>query len=104
MAKLLDDLMRKVDSNWEPTEKSKETLINISARLPQSYVAMVDALTCANLADNRTESLKLIIEAGFEFLNDRVPVNFDDVLDEVYKDYALDEMERGLKLERGGKL
>ena len=45
----------------------KEAAITISARLPEFHVAMVDSLTMANLSTNRTESLKILIEAGYEF-------------------------------------
>ena len=63
MAKLLDDLMARMDADWEPTAP-KEAAITISARLPEFHVAMVDSLTMANLSTNRTESLKILIEAG----------------------------------------
>ena len=66
MAKLLDDLMARIDDEWEPTAP-KEAAITISARLPEFHVAMVDSLTMANLSTNRTESLKILIEAGYEF-------------------------------------
>ena len=48
MAKLLDDLMARMDADWEPTAP-KEAAITISARLPEFHVAMVDSLTMANL-------------------------------------------------------
>ena len=51
----------------EPIEEHEHAL-NISARLPELHVAMVDSLTMARLANTRTDSLKIIIEAGYEFL------------------------------------
>lgn len=77
MAKLLDDLMARIDDEWEPTAP-KEAAITISARLPESHVAMVDSLTMANLSSNRTESLKILIEAGYEFLKNKVPMDLDE--------------------------
>ena len=49
----------------EPT--APKEAVTISARLPEFHVAMVDSLTMANLSTNRTESLKILIEAGYEF-------------------------------------
>ena len=80
MAKLLDDLMARMDADWEPTAP-KEAAITISARLPEFHVAMVDSLTMANLSTNRTESLKILIEAGYEFLKDKVPMDLDENVD-----------------------
>ena len=66
MAKLLDDLMTRVGADWEPVE-SRENIITISARLPWEHVAMVDSLTMERLSTTRTDSLKILIEAGFEW-------------------------------------
>ena len=66
MAKLLDDLMTRVGADWEPVE-SRENIITISARLPWEHVAMVDSLTMERLSTTRTDSLKILIEAGLSF-------------------------------------
>ena len=87
MAKLLDDLMARIDDEWEPTA-AKEAVITISARLPELHVAMVDSLTMANLSTNRTESLKILIEAGYEFLKDKVPMDLDENVDLVLQGWA----------------
>ena len=87
MAKLLDDLMARIDADWEPTAP-KEAAITISARLPEFHVAMVDSLTMANLSTNRTESLKILIEAGYEFLKDKVPMDLDENVDLVLQGWA----------------
>ena len=88
MAKLLDDLMARVGSEWEPTAP-REAAITISARLPETHVAMVDSLTMVHLASTRTESLKILIEAGYEFLKNKVPMDLDEQVDfllEVWSD------------------
>ena len=87
MAKLLDDLMARIDDEWEPTAP-KEAAITISARLPESHVAMVDSLTMASLSSNRTESLKILIEAGYEFLKNKVPMDLDENVDLVLQGWA----------------
>ena len=87
MAKLLDDLMARMDADWEPTAP-KEAATTISARLPEFHVAMVDSLTMANLSTNRTESLKILIEAGYEFLKDKVPMDLDENVDLVLQGWA----------------
>lgn len=87
MAKLLDGLMARMDADWEPTAP-KEAAITISARLPEFHVAMVDSLTMANLSTNRTESLKILIEAGYEFLKDKVPMDLDENVDLVLQGWA----------------
>ena len=87
MAKLLYDLMARMDADWEPTAP-KEAAITISARLPEFHVAMVDSLTMANLSTNRTESLKILIEAGYEFLKDKVPMDLDENVDLVLQGWA----------------
>ena len=87
MAKLLDDLMARIDDEWEPTAP-KEAAITISARLPEFHVAMVDSLTMANLSTNRTESLKILIEAGYEFLKDKVPMDLDENVDLILQGWA----------------
>ena len=87
MAKLLDDLMARIDDEWEPTAP-KEAAITISARLPESHVAMVDSLTMANLSSNRTESLKILIEAGYEFLKNKVPMDLDEHVNLVLEAWA----------------
>ena len=66
----------------------KEAAITISARLPEFHVAMVDSLTMANLSTNRTESLKILIEAGYEFLKDKVPMDLDENVDLVLQGWA----------------
>ena len=88
MAKLLDDLMARVGSEWEPTAP-REAAITISARLPETHVAMVDSLTMVHLSNTRTESLKILIEAGYEFLKNKVPMDLDEQVDfllEVWSD------------------
>ena len=52
------------------------------------HVAMVDSLTMANLSTNRTESLKILIEAGYEFLKDKVPMDLDENVDFVLQGWA----------------
>ena len=88
MAKLLDDLMARMDADWEPTAP-KEAAITISARLPEFHVAMVDSLTMANLSTNRTESLKILIEAGYEFLKDKVPMDLDENVDLLLQQWSI---------------
>lgn len=87
MAKLLDDLMARIDDEWEPTAP-KEAAITISARLPESHVAMVDSLTMASLSSNRTESLKILIEAGYEFLKNKVPMDLDEHVNLVLAEWS----------------
>ncbi len=87
MAKLLDDLMARIDDEWEPTAP-KEAAITISARLPESHVAMVDSLTMASLSSNRTESLKILIEAGYEFLKNKVPMDLDEHVNLVFAEWS----------------
>ena len=70
MAKLLDDLMARIDDEWEPTA-AKEAAVTISARLPETHLAMVDSLTMVHLSNTRTESLKILIEAGYEFFEEQ---------------------------------
>ena len=91
MAKLLDDLMARMDADWEPTAP-KEAAITISARLPEFHVAMVDSLTMANLSTNRTESLKILIEAGYEFLKDKVPMDLDENVDLILQEWAIQHL------------
>ena len=45
-------------------------------------------LTMANLSTNRTESLKILIEAGYEFLKDKVPMDLDENVDFVLQGWA----------------
>ena len=66
MAKLLNDLMAQLMTNGRPTA-AKEAAVTISARLPETHLAMVDSLTMVHLSNTRTESLKILIEAGYEF-------------------------------------
>jgi hypothetical protein len=80
MAKLLDDLMARIDDEWEPTA-AKEAAVTISARLPETHLAMVDSLTMVHLSNTRTESLKILIEAGYEFLKNKVPMDLDEQVD-----------------------
>lgn len=87
MAKLLDDLMARIDDEWEPTAP-REAAITISARLPESHVAMVDSLTMASLSSNRTESLKILIEAGYEFLKNKVPMDLDEHVNLVFEAWS----------------
>ena len=47
--------------------ESRENIITISARLQQEHVAMVDSLTMERLSTTRTDSLKILIEAGLSF-------------------------------------
>ena len=87
MAKLLDDLMSRIDDEWEPTAP-REAAITISARLPEMHVAMVDSLTMAKLSNTRTDSLKILIEAGYEFLKDKVPMDLDENVDLILQGWA----------------
>ena len=86
MARLLNELMARVGADWEPIEEHEHAL-NISARLPELHVAMVDSLTMARLANTRTDSLKIIIEAGYEFLKDKVPMDLDENVDMILGDW-----------------
>ena len=88
MAKLLDDLMARVGADWEPTE-TREAAITISACLPEMHVAMVDSLTMAKLSNTRTDSLKILIEAGYEFLKDKVPMDLDENVDLLLQEWAI---------------
>ena len=88
MAKLLYDLMTRVGADWEPVE-SRENIITISARLPWEHVAMVDSLTMAKLSNTRTDSLKILIEAGYEFLKDKVPMDLDENVDLLLQEWAI---------------
>ena len=90
MAKLLDDLMTRVGADWEPVE-SRENIITISARLPWEHVAMVDSLTMERLSTTRTDSLKILIEAGFEFLKDKVPMDLEATADLILQQWAMEE-------------
>ena len=45
-------------------------------------------MTMANLSTNRTESLKILIEAGYEFLKDKVPMDLDENVDLVLQGWA----------------
>ncbi len=90
MAKLLDDLMTRVGADWEPVE-SRENIITISARLPWEHVAMVDSLTMERLSTTRTDSLKILIEAGFEFLKDKVPMDLEETADLILQQWAMEE-------------
>ena len=49
------------------TSREQENIITISARLPWEHVAMVDSLTMERLSTTRTDSLKILIEAGLSF-------------------------------------
>ena len=77
MAKMLNELMARVGADWEPMEEH-DVAMNISARLPELHVAMVDSLTMARFSNTRTDSLKIIIEAGYEFLKDKLPADLDE--------------------------
>ena len=77
MAKMLNELMARVGADWEPMEEY-DVAMNISARLPELHVAMVDSLTMARFSNTRTDSLKIIIEAGYEFLKDKLPADLDE--------------------------
>ena len=90
MAKLLDDLMSRIDDEWEPTAP-REAAITISARLPEMHVAMVDSLTMERLSTTRTDSLKILIEAGFEFLKDKVPMDLEETADLILQQWAMEE-------------
>ena len=80
MAKLLDDLMARIDDEWEPTA-AKEAAVTISARLPETHLAMVDSFDYGSSLKYCTESLKILIEAGYEFLNNKVPMDLDEQVD-----------------------
>ena len=69
--------MARVGADWEPMEEH-DVAMNISARLPELHVAMVDSLTMARFSNTRTDSLKIIIEAGYEFLKDKLPADLDE--------------------------
>ena len=88
MAKLLDDLMARIDDEWELTA-AKEAAVTISARLPETHLAMVDSLTMAKLSNTRTDSLKILIEAGYEFLKDKVPMDLDENVDLLLQEWAI---------------
>ena len=79
MAKMLNELMARVGADWEPMEEH-DVAMNISARLPELHVAMVDSLTMARFSNTRTDSLKIIIEAGYEFLKDKLPADLTKML------------------------
>jgi hypothetical protein len=88
MAKLLDDLMSRIDDEWEPTAP-REAAITISARLPEMHVAMVNSMTMAKLSNTRTDSLKIRIEAGSEFLKDKVPMDLVENVDLLLQEWPI---------------
>ena len=91
MAKLLDDLMTRVGADWEPVEKAGKILLLFLLDCLGSMLQWLILLTMERLSTTRTDCLKILIEAGFEFLKDKVPMDLEETADLILQQWAMEE-------------